>query len=389
MPAGKHALLSASSAERWLSCPPSALLTRYMPDTASEYAEEGRLAHEVAELHLREKYTDPLGYKKFQTALRKLKNSPFYNSEMDRYIADYVDYVDLAVLAHKAKPLINIEKRVSFEDYVPDGFGTCDALILSGDMLHIIDLKYGKGVPVSVERNPQIMLYALGALSDLDAFEAIEFVKLSIAQPRLDAWLEWETTAKELRAWGGDVAKPAADLAIAGYGEYKAGSWCRFCKAKFQCAARSSTLALEGIPRNNEIGLLDNAELARRIMIIAPYVEILSDLKEHALSECLAGRAVPGYKAVEGRSNRTFTDIDAAFQAAIKAGFDEADLFKREPVPLTAVERLLGRAFKEIMGPYVTKTPGRPTFAPDSDARPAITKAISAADAFDDNKLLF
>jgi len=385
MPADTHALLSASGAERWLNCPPSAQLTRYMPDTASEYAEEGRLAHEIAELHLREKYTDQLGPKKFVNALKKLKNNPSYNLEMDRYVAEYVDYVDRAVLAHKAKPLIAIEKRVSFTDYVPDGFGTCDAVILSGDTLHIIDLKYGKGVAVSAEKNPQIMLYALGALSDLDAFEAVEWVKLSIAQPRLDAWPEWETSAKELRAWGGSVVKPVADLAIAGYGEYKAGSWCKFCKAKFRCVTRSNTLALEGIPLNKELGLIDNAELARRIVIIAPYVEILNDLKEHALAECLAGRNVPGYKAVEGRSNRTFTDIAAAFNAAIQAGYDENELYKREPVTLTAAEKLLGKAFRDIMGPFVTKPPGKPTLALDSDARPAITNAVSAAEAFSFN----
>ena len=388
MPVEQHALLSASGAERWLNCPPSAQLTRYMPDTSSEYADEGRLAHAIADLHLREKYIDQLGPKKFQTALKKLKNNPLYNTEMDRYIAEYGDYVDSAVLAHKTKPLIAIEKRVSFGEYVPDGYGTCDAVILSGELLHVIDLKYGKGVPVSPENNPQVMLYALGALENLDVIGEITRVKLTIAQPRLNAWEEWETTADELRAWGCGVVKPIAERAMAGHGEYKAGSWCKFCKAKFRCVTRSATLALEGIPLNKELGLIDNAELARRIMIIAPYVEILSDLKDLALSECLAGRSVPGYKAVEGRSNRAFTDIEAAFAAAIRAGYDEDALYKREPVTLTAAERYLGKAFKDVMGPFVHKPPGKPTLAPDSDARPAMTNVISVDDAFDDDNEL-
>ena len=379
----QHALLSASGADRWLHCPPSARLTQYMPDTYSEYAEEGKLAHAIAELYLRKKYTDPMGPQKFKNALKKLRTSQYYKHEMDGYVAGYVDYVESAATACPHVPFVAIEARVDFGLYVPGGFGTCDAVILDDDMLHVIDLKYGKGVPVSPENNPQIMLYGLGAMFDYDILDAVKRVKLTIAQPRLDAWSEWEITADVLRDWGDAVVKPLAARAMAGQGEYHAGAWCRWCKAKDRCTTRSDTMALEGFP-TFATGLISNAELAKRIEVITPYVEILNDLKALALAECLAGRVVPGFKAVEGRSNRVFTDVGAAFDAAIRAGYDEAKLYKREPITLTAAEKLLGKDFNNVMGAYVDKPTGKPALVPASDKRDAITDMISIEEAFSD-----
>ena len=379
----QHALLSASGADRWLHCPPSARLTQYMPDTYSEYAEEGKLAHAIAELQLRKKYTDPMGPQKFKNALKKLTSNQYYNHEMAGYVAEYVDYVETAATACEHVPLVAIEARVNFGLYVPGGFGTCDAVILDGETLHVIDLKYGKGVPVSAENNPQIMLYGLGAMFEYDILEEVKRVRLTIAQPRLDSWSEWEITAVELREWGETVVKPLAARAMAGQGEYHVGSWCRWCKAKDRCTTRSDTLELEGFP-TTATNLISNTELAKRIEVITPYVEILADLKALALAECLAGRDVPGFKAVEGRSNRVFTDVAAAFDAAIRAGYDEAKLFKREPITLTAAEKLLGKDFDNVMGTYVNKPAGKPALVPASDKRDAITDLISIEEAFSD-----
>ena len=249
-------------------------------------------------------------------------------------------------------------------------------------MLYVIDLKYGKGVAVDAEANPQMMLYALGALKEYALLYAIDTVRLCIVQPRLGEPSEWEIPAAALMEWGESI-KPVAQMAFEGKGEFCAGEWCRFCRAKAQCRARSNNMtALEAFSgmkppliSNDEVG-----SILRRAQTLKAWV---SDLEEYALSALLQGETILGWKAVEGRSNRQFADTDTAFKLLTNAGYDEALLYERKPITLTAVEKLTGKPkFNELLSGQVIKPPGKPTLAPETDKREAVTNKTTAEEAF-------
>lgn len=378
-----HALLSASGAHRWMNCTPSAVLESQFSDTTSEAAKEGTLAHEMAEAKLQHLFNTQ-NYRKatLTRTLNKIKKNELYQSEMDGYTDDYVAYVRKSAMEFEKSPYIAIEKRLDLTAYIPDGFGTADCVMIGERTLHIIDLKYGKGVPVSAEDNPQLMIYALGALEAYKMLFAIDRVKMSIVQPRIDNTNSSEYTVKELMEFG-DKVKHYADIAIKGDGEQTPGDWCRFCRARQQCRARADKNIELAFEVSKKPPLITNEEVGEYLRKGEDVAKWLSELQDYALAECLAGRDVDGYKAVEGRGSRSWTDMDAAFEAIIEEGTNEAMLYERKPLSLAQVEKLMGKAhFEDVAGEYVIKNPGKPTLVPSTDKREAITNKISANEAF-------
>ena len=385
-----HALLSASGAHRWLICTPSALLEQQFPDTTSEAAQEGTLAHELAELKLRHYFfTTEFGKRKFNAAVKKLKENELWQNEMDGYTEEYLDYIKKTALSASAPPYVVIEKQVDLSAYIPDGFGTTDCILLGGRVLHVIDFKYGKSPDgrVSAENNPQLSLYALGAYEAYKILYQIDRVKLTIVQPRLpDGISEWETSVEELLSFGEYVKKRAA-MAIKGEGDFHPdGKTCRYCRARGRCRARAEkNVQLAFAPDfGKPPALLDNVDLGNYLTQGTDIAKWLGDLQDAALSECLAGREVPGWKAVEGRGSREWTDMDEAFDKLTRTGIaPEEMLWERKPLTLAQVEKLVGKKdFQECVGEYVVKKPGKPALVTESDNRPAITNRVSAAEAF-------
>jgi len=369
-----HALLNASGASRWLNCPPSARLEEQFPDSTSEAAAEGTLAHALGELKL-QKYFTPMAKSTFTKAHNKIKKDPLYTKEMEDYTDEYLDYIKETALRYPSQPTITIEKKVDFSSYAPEGFGTADCILISGDTLHIIDLKYGKGVPVSAEKNPQMRLYALGALKEYDFIYAINKVEMVIFQPRLDNISVDGMEAETLLNWGNAFVKPLADLAYKGEGEFTPGDHCRFCRAKAVCRARSVTnTALEDF-KGKLPPVLSNEEVGDLLLKAQDLAKWAKDLEEHALKMCLAGETVPGWKAVEGRSNRCFTDTDAAFKELTTKGLAKAEvLYIRKPITLTETETLLGKKeFNAALSEFIVKPPGKPALAKATDKREPLT----------------
>lgn len=366
----EHALLSASSAHRWLHCTPSARLEEQYPDTTSEYAEEGTLAHEIAALKL-SKYFAPMGPRAYTTKLNKLKKHSLYQEEMQKCTDVYLDKIKEITNALPTTPYVAVEKRVSYDAYAPGGFGTADCIIMYGNTLWIIDYKHGKGVPVDAVNNDQLTLYALGALQEYGFIYNISNVVMIIIQPRLDNISEWRAPADELMTYGNAFIRPRAELAYKGEGEYNpSDKACRFCRAKAQCRARATKnldllrldMRAPALMSNDEIGavLKQGQDLAAWI----------KDVQEYALSQVLTGNNIAGWKAVEGRSIRQFTDIDTAFEVLINNGIDPAMLYERKPVTLTAAEKIVGKMqFNTLLSDYIQKTKGKPTLVPETDSR--------------------
>lgn len=380
----QHALLSASSAHRWLHCTGSPLLEKEFPDTTSVYAQEGTLAHELCELKLK-KYTTVMPKGTYTRAHNKIMKSELWQNEMEGTSEAYLEYVKGIMLACEIAPAVLIEKRVDFSRYVPEGFGTADCLILAGDTLHVIDYKHGKGVVVDADHNPQMMLYALGAMSELSLLYRFKSVHMTIVQPRVNNISEFTMTADELREWGESAVKPMAEAAISGKGEFEAGDWCRFCRAKQQCKTRyeSNDSLYPELSARHDPRLITLEELGEYLKRGRDMAAWLEDMKEYALSESLAGADVPGWKAVEGRGSRAFTDTDAAVDTLIKNGIDESVLYERRVLTLAQMEKAVGKkAFGEIVGNLVVKNPGKPTLVEESDKRPKITNQPTAADVF-------
>lgn len=387
-----HALLSASGAHRWLNCTPSAKLEEGFPDTTSEAAQEGTLAHELAELKVRNYfYTADFGKRKMNTAIKKLKDNELWQDEMMGYTDDYLDYIKSVALALKATPYVAIEKQVDFSSYVPEGFGTADCILICGDCLHVIDFKYGKSPNgrVSAERNPQMMLYAIGAYTTYRLLYPIKSVKLSIVQPRLsDGITEWGCTIEELLKFA-EYAKERADLAFKGAGEFcPSVDTCKFCRARGVCRARAEENVKLAFAVGQKPPLISNEEMGNYLLQGQDVAKWLSDLQETALAECLAGREVPGWKAVEGRAVRNWTDMDQAFEKLVKTGMaEEVVLYEKKPLTLAQVEKMLGKKeFTETVGEFVTKSPGKPTLAKATDKREAISNKVGASEAFREEK---
>lgn len=392
-----HALLSASSSERWLHCPPSVRLAAQFPKTTSTYAEAGRLAHSIAELKARKYFLEPMSARAYSAQLKKLRADPSYEKSMDGNTDIYLDYLKTTAMSFgSTQPFVALETRVDYSELAPEGFGTADCIIIGGDRMHVIDYKNGAGVAVEAERNSQMMLYALGALKVYAPIygESIQKIHLAIIQPNSGGVKEWSLTRAELEDWGQEVVRPTAALAYAGEGEFAPGAWCRFCPAGAQCSARAAQmLGLEehgfavpaGAPNAEKApsgALLTDAQVGGILARGAELVAWYNDLKDYALTAALAGREITGFKVVEGRGSREWADLDAAFATLEQRGIAPALLWERKPATVAGLEKSLGKkTFAETAADLVVKQPGKPALAPEWDRRPAYNAAAAAFQA--------
>ncbi len=375
-----HAKLSASGSARWLACPGSVKLEEKFPDSSSPYAAEGTLAHEIGELKLKKYFTTEYGPEKFKRALKKLKEDPYYAAEMDKYTDEYFEYVREVSLRFNCLPYASVEERVDFSEWVPEGFGTCDCILIGGSDLHILDLKYGKGVPVSPVENPQLKLYALGAYSGYKDIYNINQVYMHIVQPRVDNTAKFQISLADLLDWGEEI-KPIAKKAYRGCDEYELGDHCRFCKAKSRCPARAQQMfkSVEIFKpiMDKDISLISNEDISNYLKESVGLIDWIKDLEEEALATILKGEEIPGYKAVEGRSIRKFRDHDKAISMLQRVGYDEAVLYEKKPLTLAKLEKLVGKKeFEEVLGGEVIKPRGKPTLVPESDKRDPFVKDL-------------
>lgn len=380
-----HALLSASGAARWMHCTGSPRLEQDFPDTTSSYAKEGTLAHAFCELKLRKFAVEPMSKTTFSRRLTKLKKEPEYQKEMDSYTDDYLDHVKEIILAYPHKPHVACEQKVDFSAWVPGGFGTADCIVIGGDTLHIVDFKYGKGVEVDAHGNPQMRLYALGAAELYKFLWQIRKVRMTIIQPRLGNYSTDEMPYQELLDWAEKVVKPAAQEAAGDNGRFQPGDWCRFCRAKQQCKARAEYFAAmaKDAKEHPDPRLMTMEELGRYLEAAKLLKAWAEDLQDYGLTCALDGREIPGWKAVEGRGSRSFTDQDAAFRVLMDHGTDESMLYNRVPLTLAQAEKLIGKKeFAELVGAYIEKKPGKPALVPETDKRPAITNVPAADQVF-------
>lgn len=363
---GNHALLSASSSHRWLNCPPSARLCENYDDKGSDFAAEGTDAHALCEY-------------KLKTALGIKADDPTndlsrYDAEMEDCANGYAAFVlELIEEAkkHCADPVVLIEQRLDYSKYVEEGFGTGDCVIIADGTLHIVDYKHGRGVLVEAEDNPQMKLYALGALELFDCIYDISSVSMTIYQPRRSNVSTYTVSKDELYDWAENVLTPAAELAFSGGGEYRCGEWCQFCKAKADCRKRAEANMELAAFEFRQPPLLTDDEVEEILGKIDELTSWANDIKDYALRAAVSGKKWTGYKLVEGRSNRKYTDENAVIAAVKKAGFNP---YEHKLMGVTAMTSLLGRKqFNEILGSYVTKPQGKPTLAPESDKRPEMT----------------
>ena len=371
----KHALLSASSSHQWLECPPSAKLCSEQEDRASPYAQQGTDAHELCQY-------------KVEHALGRDVTDPtdsleFFDSEMDNcsdiYCAFVMEHYGDAK-THCADPEILIEQRLDFSKWVPQGFGTGDCVIVADDILHVIDYKHGLGIMVSAEKNSQMMCYALGALELFDGIYDIDTISMTIFQPRRDNVSTYTISKAELLEWANDVLAPTAALAIKGAGDFKAGEHCQFCKIKATCRKRAE-YNLELAKYDFEMPVnLDTTEISSILEKVDDLVAWANDIKEYALQQALSGTEYPGFKVVEGRSNRKYTDDVAVASLVADAGFDP---YEKKLLGITAMTSLLGKKkFEELLGGMIQKPPGKPTLVPETDKRSALN---TAKDDFKEN----
>lgn len=385
-----HAKLSPSSAKRWINCPASVLLSKDVPGKTSAYAEAGRLAHSIAELKARKQFM-ALSKRSYNSQLKKLQEDPQYTAEMDGYTDLYVETLEQHAMSFSASPFIALETSVPIGAYTgekkADGSnatGTADCIQIAEGVLWVTDYKNGAGVPVDAHENPQMMIYALGALSLywIVYGGSIHTVKMTIVQPALHSVSDWEIARDNLISWGQTTLTPAAvKAASADPGEPCPGDWCEkaFCPIRNTCRARrDKMLAVEAFGKKLP-PLLTDTEVGEALTRGADLVAWYNSLKEYALQACLDGKDIPGYKAVAGRSAREWDDMDKAFADLMQRGVDEAMLWERKPVTAPALEKALGKkTFADTAADHVVMHPGKPTLVPESDSRPAYNAAEAA-----------
>ena len=386
-----HAHLSASGSSRWMACPPSAELEKDFPDSSSVFAEEGTAAHELSEILLKfelDQITKADHEAQFE---RFIEKNEFYSQSMLDYVQSYVDVVMERVNEAYAKTpdaLVLVEQRLDFSEWVPEGFGTGDVLIIADGQLEVVDLKYGKGVPVSAVDNPQMRLYGLGALSHYSILYDIERVRMTIVQPRLDSISSETMTAKDISKWADEEVKPKATMAWNGEGEFSPGEHCRFCKANATCRARADENLKMAEYDFAEPLLLSNEEVASILAKADELGKWAGDVKSYALTQAENhGVKFDGWKLVEGRSNRKYADTDAVEKRLKSRKYKVADIYEpRKIFGITAMEKLMGKkTFSEVLGELIVKPPGKPALVTESDKRPELNSAESAADDFADD----
>lgn len=371
----KHAVLSASGSHRWLNCTPSARLELEFENTTSEAAREGTAAHALCEHKL----------KKFLKKRSKRPVSDYNSDEMEECTDAYAEFVMEQYEEAKKSckdPVILIEQKLDFSCYVPEGFGTGDCIIISDDKLHIIDFKYGQGILVEAEHNPQMMLYALGALEIYDALYDIKEVSMTIFQPRRENVSTWTIPIEELKAWAEEELKPKAQMAYDGDGEYLPGEWCTFCKAAVKCRARAEEKMKLARLEFKMPPLLTDTEIEEVLNVLPDLTKWANEITAYATEAAIHhGKEWNGFKVVEGRSNRKYRDELLVAEAARKHGY--TDIYRQTLIPMTEMQKLMGKSvFEEILGDLIYKPPGKPTLVPNTDKRPAMN-VTNAENEFD------
>lgn len=382
----EHAYLSASSSHRWLNCTKAPLLEEGFEDTTSIYAEEGTLAHAIGELIL-QLHVGAIDKAQYSVGITLATIDELFYEGMTNEVELYTNYCIERFNEFKTKDPLSfmaIEQRLDYSEYAPKGFGTGDCVIVGNNTVEIIDLKFGKGVEVDAKENPQLKLYGLGALEAYDFLYDVDTVILTVAQVRLQGITSWTTTSADLKAWGDKIVRPKARLAFDGKGETNPGDWCMFCKFRNQCKARSEHLtALYDMYKEREKETMSLEDLAYILDHEKLIKNWLSGIQEYALGLGLSGVKIPGYKVVEGRSNRKITDGEGLGAFLIKQGYKDDEVFKpKEIQTITALEKLVGKKdFEELSTGFIEKPEGKPTLVDDSDRRKSIVQ--TPEDEFD------
>lgn len=380
-----HALLSPSAAHRWIHCTPSVRLEEGVKDEGSDFAAEGTLAHAIASRKILETLGRP--HDEQDREIGELRER-YYSEEMEGYTDTYRSIVlekfNEAKTRSKDAQLL-VEVRLDFGAFLPDAFGTADAVIIADDLMEVIDFKYGKGVKVDADHNPQMMIYALGAIDEFLLDYDIKRVRMTIVQPRIDNLSECGMMVGELTAWRTVTLKPAAEKAFAGVGDQVPGEWCQFCKVRATCSAIAEKARQICNEDFREARLISDEDIPGLLPLVPVLKGWLEDFASHALQRALDGATIKGYKLVEGKSNRQITDQDALLGALLVKGYQRDDLLKKpELKAIGELEKLVGKkAFAEIGKPWLVKPQGKPTLAEESDKRPVWKPKESASEDFD------
>lgn len=380
-----HALLSPSAAHRWIHCTPSVRLEEGVQDQGSDFAAEGTLAHAIASRKILETLGRP--HDEQDREIGELRER-YYSEEMEGYTDTYRSIVlekfNEAKTRSKDAQLL-VEVRLDFGAFLPDAFGTADAVIIADDLMEVIDFKYGKGVKVDADHNPQMMIYALGALDEFLLDYDIKRVRMTIVQPRIDNLSECGMMVGELTAWRTVTLKPAAEKAFAGVGDQVPGEWCQFCKVRATCSALAEKARQICNEDFREARLISDEDIPGLLPLLPVLKGWLEDFASHALQRAIDGATIKGYKLVEGKSNRQITDQDALLGALLVKGYQRDDLLKKpELKAIGELEKLVGKkAFAEIGKPWLVKPQGKPTLAEESDKRPVWKPKESASEDFD------
>lgn len=390
-----HSLMSPSGAHRWLNCTAAPRFEAEFPPGASVYAEEGTTAHKVSEISAQLAFKQ-ITKRKFNAELKKIQSEEHWQDEMIKTGEFYAQYLLEKAMSFTSEPYLALEVKVDISDYIPEGYGTCDSVLVGGDTLHITDYKHGKGVAVDAEDNPQMKLYALGALKKYSMiYGGLKIVSMAIVQPRITENVsEYSMTVDELLAWGEEI-KPVALKAFSGLGEFHAGNWCKFCRGRAVCRARAENytaledfkdIAIAGklteseraVAKQSGSPMLTDAEIGELLIRGKELSNWLGDLQDYVLQAILSGKDIAGWKVVEGRSSRVFTDADKAMDEIRKKGYTDEVLYERKPLTLAKLEILMGKkAFAEAVGSLVTSPPGKPTLVGAADKRKAYNPAAA------------
>ena len=373
-----HARLNASSSHRWMMCPPSVKLSENFADTTSSFAEEGTYLHELCELKLH-RYLGDMTVEAIAATYAELKDNEYYSDEAesvtDEYAAFCIETIE-AVRLSCPDPLIMVEHRLDYSEYVPEGYGTGDLIIVADGVLEIIDFKGGRGVRVEASRNSQLMLYALGSLLEFDPLYDISSIRMSIVQPRLSNTSTFEMSADDLLRWAETEVRPKALLAYEGKGDFCAGEHCRFCKARYTCRARSDYFMQLAAKDFKQPDLLTDEEIVDILPVAESLNNWVQDLIAYATQQAVDGKLWPGYKLVAGRSVRKYTSESEIIKAATEAGY--TDIYKTVLLGVGDLEKRIGKkAFKDVLGKYIVKPVGAPTLVPETDSRKPYSDAAA------------
>jgi hypothetical protein len=379
-----HAKLSASGSKKWLTCTPSASLEDQFPDEHSEFAAEGTFAHAVFEQDVLDYLGLPVDPLPAAMAAR------FDSNALRDYVAAAVARAIDAIEQARARcddPVILVEKRLDFSRWVPEGFGTGDLVIITDELVEVMDLKYGKGVLVEAQDNSQMRLYGLGAYNELAHLYDIQRVRMTVLQPRLENYGSEELSTSELLGWAESYVMPRARMAWEGQGEFVPGDHCTsgFCRARFRCPARAAA-AIEVARQDfalKDPELLTVEQLTAVLAKADMAIDWLNDVKAYALKQAEKGHEIPGFKLVEGRSNRKYANADEVAARLLQSGIPEAVIYERSLLGITAMEKAIGKKkFAELLDDLVVKPQGKPTLVAAEDKRPALSSVASAAADF-------